>query len=104
MPFFFFSEYGQYLSAGEELFQAATVRASLLAFQDLVHPLDDTWMLSGLGHDYGLDIETIKKAAVLHFNGNMKPWNDLGIPKYRGYWKKFLNRDNQFLSDCNVNP
>ncbi|PSS34806.1 Galacturonosyltransferase [Actinidia chinensis var. chinensis] len=94
----------EYLSAGEELFQAATVRASLLAFQDLVHPLDDTWMLSGLGHDYGLDIETIKKAAVLHFNGNMKPWIDLGIPKYRGYWKKFLNRDNQFLSDCNVNP
>ncbi|XP_057513969.1 probable galacturonosyltransferase 7 isoform X2 [Actinidia eriantha] len=94
----------EYLSAGEELFQAATVRASLLTFQDLVHPLDDTWMLSGLGHDYGLDIETIKKAAVLHFNGNMKPWIDLGIPKYRGYWKMFLNRDNQFLSDCNVNP
>ncbi|GFY82532.1 galacturonosyltransferase 7 [Actinidia rufa] len=94
----------EYLSAGEELFQAATVRASLLAFQDLVHPLDDTWMLSGLGHDYDLDIQTIKKAAVLHFNGNMKPWIDLGIPKYRGYWKKFLNRDNQFLSDCNVNP
>ncbi|GFY83896.1 galacturonosyltransferase 7 [Actinidia rufa] len=94
----------EYLRAGEELFQAAALRASLVAFQDLVHPLDDTWMLSGLGHNYGLDIETIKKAAVLHFNGNMKPWIDLGIPKYRGYWKKFVNRDNQFLSDCNVNP
>ncbi|XP_057477594.1 probable galacturonosyltransferase 7 isoform X2 [Actinidia eriantha] len=94
----------EYPRAGEELFQAAALRASLIAFQDLVHPLDDTWMLSGLGHNYGLDIETIKKAAVLHFNGNMKPWIDLGIPKYRGYWKKFLNRDNQFLSDCNVNP
>lgn len=55
-----------------------------LGFQDLVHALDDIWALSGLGHDYGLDIKAIKKAAVLHFNGNMKPWIELGIPKYRG--------------------
>ncbi|THG07119.1 hypothetical protein TEA_025354 [Camellia sinensis var. sinensis] len=92
------------LNRGEELNKAATMRASLLAFQGLVHALDDTWMLSGLGHDYGLDIEAINKAAVLHFNGNMKPWIELGIPKYKRYWKKFLNRENQFLSDCNVNP
>lgn len=95
---------GQHLNGGEKQFQAASVRASLLAFQDLVHPLDDTWMLSGLGHDYGLNIEAFNKAAVLHFNGNMKPWIDLGIPKYRGYWKRFLIRENQFMSDCNVNP
>ncbi|KAG5550091.1 hypothetical protein RHGRI_015143 [Rhododendron griersonianum] len=94
----------EHLNGGEESFQAASVRASLLAFQDLVHPLDDTWMLSGLGHDYGLNIEAFNKAAVLHFNGNMKPWIDLGIPKYRGYWKRFLIRENQFMSDCNVNP
>ncbi|XP_058213447.1 probable galacturonosyltransferase 7 isoform X1 [Rhododendron vialii] len=94
----------EHLNRGEEPFQAASVRASLLAFQDLVHPLDDTWMLSGLGHDYGLNIEAFNKAAVLHFNGNMKPWIDLGIPKYRGYWKRFLIRENQFMSDCNVNP
>ncbi|KAL6988259.1 polygalacturonate 4-alpha-galacturonosyltransferase [Sarracenia purpurea var. burkii] len=94
----------EHLSTGEELFEAATVRASLLAFQDLVHPLDGTWVLSGLGHDYGLDTTAIEEAAVLHFNGNMKPWIELGIPKYRGYWKKFLNRENQLLSDCNVNP
>lgn len=94
----------EHLNRGEESFQAASVRATLLAFQDLVHPLDDTWMLSGLGHDYGLNIEAVKKAGVLHFNGNMKPWIDMGIPKYRGYWKRFLIRENQFLSDCNVNP
>ncbi|KAH7865838.1 hypothetical protein Vadar_011882 [Vaccinium darrowii] len=94
----------EHLNRGKESFQAASVRATLLAFQDLVHPLDDTWMLSGLGHDYGLNIEAVKKAGVLHFNGNMKPWIDMGIPKYRGYWKRFLIRENQFLSDCNVNP
>uniref|UniRef100_A0A5B6Z390 Hexosyltransferase n=1 Tax=Davidia involucrata TaxID=16924 RepID=A0A5B6Z390_DAVIN len=92
------------LSMGEGLSEAVSLRASLLTFQGLVHALDDAWVLSGLGHDYGLDIQGFKKAAVLHFNGNMKPWLELGIPQYRGYWKKFLNRENQFLSDCNVNP
>lgn len=83
--------------------EAVTLRASLLTFQGLVHILDDTWMLSGLGHNYGLNDEIIKKAAVLHFNGNMKPWLELGIANYSGYWRKFLNRENQLLSDCNVN-
>ncbi|XP_059640752.1 probable galacturonosyltransferase 7 isoform X2 [Cornus florida] len=92
------------LSTGKVLSEAVTLRASFLTFQGLVHALDDAWVLSGLGHDYGLDVNAIKKAAVLHFNGNMKPWLELGIPKYRGYWKKFLNLENQFLSDCNINP
>ncbi|XP_052173452.1 probable galacturonosyltransferase 7 isoform X2 [Diospyros lotus] len=91
-------------NAGEELFQAAALRASLFAFQGLVHALDDTWVLSGLGHDYSLDTESIQKAAVLHYNGNMKPWIEMGIPKYKGYWRTFVNRENHFLSDCNVNP
>ncbi|KAA8517584.1 hypothetical protein F0562_017786 [Nyssa sinensis] len=92
------------LSMGGGLSEAITLRASLLTFQGLVHALDDAWVLSGLGHDYGLDIQGINKAAVLHFNGNMKPWLELGIPKYKGYWRKFLNLENHFFSDCNVNP
>ncbi|XP_022761331.1 probable galacturonosyltransferase 7 isoform X2 [Durio zibethinus] len=78
--------------------------ASLLTFQDLIYALDSEWVLSGLGHDYGVNIKDIKKAAVLHYNGNMKPWLELGIPKYKVYWKKFLNHEDQFLSECNVNP
>ncbi|XP_030924882.1 probable galacturonosyltransferase 7 [Quercus lobata] len=83
--------------------EAVALHASLLSFQDLIYALDGTWLLSGLGHDYGIDIQAISKAAVLHYNGNMKPWLELGIPKYRGYWKKYLNRGDQFLSQCNVN-
>lgn len=60
--------------------------------------------MSGLGHDYGVDAQTIKEAAVLHYNGKMKPWLDLGISKYKGFWKKFLKRDDQFMDECNVNP
>ncbi|KAK3018214.1 hypothetical protein RJ639_002748 [Escallonia herrerae] len=92
------------LDTEEDNSEAVMLRASLLAFQGLVHALDDTWALSGLGHNYGLEVEAIKTAAVLHYNGNMKPWLELGIPKYKDYWRKFLSRENLFLGDCNVNP
>ncbi|KAK9723809.1 hypothetical protein RND81_05G026900 [Saponaria officinalis] len=85
-------------------FEAAASRASLLTFQDLVYALDDSWILSGLGHDYGLGSRAIKNAAALHYNGNMKPWLELGIPKYKSLWAKFLNREDQYLSECNVSP
>lgn len=85
-------------------FKAVTLPASLLTFQGLVHALDDTWLLPGLGHNYRVDLEAAKSAAVLHYNGNMKPWLELGIPKYKGYWRRYMNREHQFLSDCNVNP
>ncbi|XVF29767.1 hypothetical protein REPUB_Repub15cG0150500 [Reevesia pubescens] len=84
--------------------EGSALLASLLTFQDLIYALDGVWVLSGLGHDYGLNSQDIRKAAVLHYNGNKKPWLELGIPKYKVYWKKFLNREDQFLSECNVNP
>lgn len=89
---------------GEESPGHAALRATLLSFQGLVYALDNGWVFSGLGHKYHLDAHAIKGAAVLHFNGNMKPWLELGIPKYRKYWKKFLNLDEQYLTECNVNP
>ncbi|KAG8647869.1 probable galacturonosyltransferase 7 isoform X2 [Manihot esculenta] len=83
--------------------EASALSASLLTFQDQIYALDNTWALSGMGHDYGLDVDDIKNAAVLHYNGIMKPWLELGIPKYRRYWRSFLNRDDNFLGECNVN-
>uniref|UniRef100_A0A7N0RCT7 Hexosyltransferase n=1 Tax=Kalanchoe fedtschenkoi TaxID=63787 RepID=A0A7N0RCT7_KALFE len=79
------------------------LRSSYLSFQNQLYPLDDKWALSGLGHDYGVNAESVENAAVLHYNGNMKPWLDLGIPSYRSYWKMYLDSENQFLSQCNVN-
>lgn len=87
----------------EDVSEAVVLRASLLTFQDLIFSLDEAWSLCGLGHDYGLDLQAITNAAVLHYNGNMKPWLELGIAKYRNYWKKFMGREDQFLSDCNIN-
>ncbi|XP_038720819.1 probable galacturonosyltransferase 7 isoform X2 [Tripterygium wilfordii] len=76
--------------------------ANLLTFQDTVYALDD-WALSGLGHDFWIDVRDIENAAVLHYNGDMKPWLNMGIPKYKTYWNKFLNREDEFLLACNVN-
>ncbi|KAJ1407209.1 Nucleotide-diphospho-sugar transferase [Sesbania bispinosa] len=77
-------------------------RASLLTFENKIYPLND-WILSGLGHDYTIDTQAIKTVPVLHYNGQMKPWLDLGIPNYKSSWKKFLNKEDQLLSECNVN-
>uniref|UniRef100_A0A2P2L7S3 Hexosyltransferase n=2 Tax=Rhizophora mucronata TaxID=61149 RepID=A0A2P2L7S3_RHIMU len=84
--------------------EAIALTASLLTFQDLIYALGDVWAVSGLGHDYGLDDRVVKNAAVLHYNGKMKPWLDLGISKYKHYWRRFINREDQFLTECKVNP
>ncbi|GFP87386.1 probable galacturonosyltransferase 7 [Phtheirospermum japonicum] len=86
------------------LSETTTLSASLLTFQGLVYALEDNWMISGLGYNYGINLNVLEKAAVLHFDGSMKPWLELGIPKYKSFWRKYLNSQNQFLSDCNVNP
>ncbi|KAL6573803.1 hypothetical protein OROHE_002262 [Orobanche hederae] len=86
------------------LSEITTLSAGLLTFQGLVYAIEDSWMLSGLGYKYAMNLEALKTAAVLHFDGSMKPWLELGIPKYKIYWRKYLNSQNQLLSDCNVNP
>lgn len=96
--------FGQQLDRDRGRFKTATVFSSLLTFQGMVHTLDDDWVLPGLGHTYSLAPETVRNAAVLHFNGNRKPWLELGIQKYKTFWRTYLNREHRFLSDCNVNP
>ncbi|KAJ4869133.1 putative galacturonosyltransferase 7 [Raphanus sativus] len=96
--------YKQQMSGGGESREEVALQASLLAFQDKVYALDDRWAVSGLGYDYYINTQTIKNAATLHYNGNMKPWLELGIPQYKDFWRNHLNREDRFLSDCNVNP
>ncbi|CAN6468461.1 unnamed protein product [Victoria cruziana] len=83
--------------------QERALSASLVTFNGLIYGLDGSWVLSGLGHQYGIDRDAIKRAAVLHYNGKMKPWLELGIRQYKGYWTRFLKRDDQYMDDCNVN-
>ncbi|CAL4989869.1 unnamed protein product [Urochloa decumbens] len=75
---------------------------SILAFQDLIYPLEESWIQSGLGHDYGISRDDIEKAATLHYNGVMKPWLDLGIQYYKSYWKKYMTTGEKFMTECNI--
>ncbi|KAL5720633.1 polygalacturonate 4-alpha-galacturonosyltransferase [Ranunculus cassubicifolius] len=77
--------------------------ANLLTFHDQVYGLDSSWAVSGLGHNYGVNAVAIDKAAVLHYNGKMKPWLELGIRNYKARWKKYLKRADQYMGECNVN-
>ncbi|XP_075502404.1 putative galacturonosyltransferase 7 isoform X2 [Primulina tabacum] len=92
----------QEMSREEGTSETTALSASLLTFQGLVYSLDGSWMLAGLGRNYGIDLEAVNSAAMLHFDGNMKPWLELGIPEYRSFWKMFLNQQDSFLNDCNV--
>ncbi|KAE9591926.1 putative polygalacturonate 4-alpha-galacturonosyltransferase [Lupinus albus] len=90
------------LSIQEGPMKGSAWSASLVTFENKIYPLNESWVVSGLGHDYVIDTQAINTALVLHYNGKMKPWLDLGIPKYKSYWKKFLNKEDQLLSECNV--
>jgi alpha-1,4-galacturonosyltransferase len=84
--------------------RAAALPISLLAFEHLIYPLDERLTISGLGYDYAIKEELVRNSVSLHYNGNMKPWLELGIPDYRKYWKRFLTRDERFMDECNVSP
>ncbi|XP_042379603.1 probable galacturonosyltransferase 7 isoform X1 [Zingiber officinale] len=88
----------------EVQWRAAALPANLLAFHGHIYTLDNTLVQQGLGHDYEVSEDSLKNAAALHYNGNMKPWLDLAIPKYKIYWKKYLTRDERYMEECNVNP
>ncbi|KAL6905725.1 hypothetical protein ACP4OV_003326 [Aristida adscensionis] len=82
--------------------QLKALPASLVAFQDLVYPLEDSWVQSGLGHDYRISHVNIENAASLHYNGVMKPWLDLGIHDYKSYWRKYMTTGEKFMTECNI--
>jgi alpha-1,4-galacturonosyltransferase len=80
-----------------------SLASSLIALQGLIYPLEDSWVQSGLGHDYGISRVDIEKAATLHYNGAMKPWFDFGIHDYyKGYWRKYMTHAEKFMTECNI--
>ncbi len=43
------------------------------------------------------------QAAVIHYNGNMKPWLEIAITKYKPHWSKYVKFDHPYLQQCNIN-
>eukprot|EP00122_Pirum_gemmata_P020104 Pgem_evm1s18808 len=50
-----------------------------------------TWNFRHLGHKDTLDLNIIKKAKILHYNGPRKPWRKNYITQYKIYWDKYFD-------------
>ncbi|VFQ63706.1 unnamed protein product [Cuscuta campestris] len=86
------------------LWKLGTLPPGLITFYNLTYPLDRSWHVLGLGYDPALNKTSIENAAVVHYNGNYKPWLDLAITKYRTYWSRYVMPDNPYLQICGTPP
>lgn len=94
----------QKLNHDRQLWKLGTLPPGLITFWKRTYPLDRSWHVLGLGYNPSVNLRDIEKAAVLHYNGNMKPWLEIGMPKYRGYWSKYIDYDQVYMRECNINP
>ncbi|XP_077237506.1 putative galacturonosyltransferase 4 [Tasmannia lanceolata] len=94
----------QKLNQDRQLWKLGTLPPGLITFWNQTFPLDRSWHVLGLGYNPNVNQKEINRAAVLHYNGNMKPWLEIGMPKYRNYWAKFVDYDQTYLRDCNISP
>ncbi|XP_057737131.1 hexosyltransferase GAUT11-like isoform X1 [Arachis stenosperma] len=87
-------------NANGTLWKLGTLPPALLSFYGLTEPLDRRWHVLGLGYDLNIDNRLIESAAVIHFNGNMKPWLKLAIGRYKPLWHRYINQSHPHLLDC----
>lgn len=91
------------LNSGYNLWHSGALPPALIAFGDLVHQLDPSWHVAGLGRRYpNVGKEKVEGAAVLHFSGAGKPWLETGSPEGRRVWYRHLNLSNEYISRCGI--
>jgi alpha-1,4-galacturonosyltransferase len=94
----------QNLNRDRQLWKLGTLPPGLITFWKRTYSLDRSWHVLGLGYNPNVSQKEIERAAVIHYNGNLKPWLEIGIPKYRSYWTKFADYKQIYLRECNINP
>ncbi|ONK81787.1 uncharacterized protein A4U43_C01F32870 [Asparagus officinalis] len=94
--------YWQDLNEDRKLWKLGTLPPGLITFYNLTYPLERSWHVLGLGYDPAVNPKDIINAAVVHYNGNYKPWLDLAIAKYKQYWSNFVPFDNPYIQRCYV--
>ncbi|PWA72813.1 Glycosyl transferase, family 8 [Artemisia annua] len=92
--------YWQEKNIDRTLWKLGTLPPGLLTFYGLTEHLDPTWHVLGLGYT-NVDPEVIENGAVLHFNGNSKPWLKIGMEKYKPLWEKYVDYSHPMLERCN---
>ncbi|KAK9143625.1 hypothetical protein Syun_013025 [Stephania yunnanensis] len=92
----------QNMNEDRVLWKLGTLPPGLITFYGLTHPLEKSWHVLGLGYNPSIDRAEIENAAVVHYNGNMKPWLEIAMTKYRGYWTKYINLSHPYLRNCHL--
>lgn len=93
--------YWQTLNENRTLWKLGTLPPGLITFYSTTKPLDKSWHVLGLGYNPSISMDEIRNAAVVHFNGNMKPWLDIAMNQFRPLWTRFVDYDNEYIQACN---
>lgn len=98
------SLYRKYLELGvkKPLWKAGTLPLGWVTFYNQTVALDKKWHFLGLGYESGARQADIDRAAVIHYNGVMKPWLDIAVSQYKRHWSKHMNYEHPFLQQCNI--
>ncbi|KAG8372990.1 hypothetical protein BUALT_Bualt12G0124500 [Buddleja alternifolia] len=67
-----------------------TLSPGLITFYNLTYSLDRRWHVLGLEYDPVPNQTEIENVAVVHYNGNYKPWLDLAIANYKSYRSRYV--------------
>ncbi|KAK4783226.1 hypothetical protein SAY86_007600 [Trapa natans] len=93
--------YWQSLNEDWTLWGSGTLPAGLVSFSSTTKSLDKSWHVLGLGYNPGISMDEINNAAVIHYNGKMKPWLDIALNQYKNLWTKYVDNDMEFVQMCN---
>ncbi|CAJ1947254.1 unnamed protein product [Sphenostylis stenocarpa] len=93
--------YWQNMNEDQTLWKAGTLPPGLITFYSTTKSLDKSWHVLGLGYNPSISMVEINNAAVIHYNGNMKPWLDIALNQYKNLWTKYVDNDMEFVQMCN---
>lgn len=92
----------QNIDSNLTLWRLGTLPPSLIAFDGHVHPIDPSWHMLGLGYQSNTNLESVRQAAVIHYNGQAKPWLEIGFPELKSFWTNYVDYSNEFIRHCNI--
>ncbi|XP_020222221.1 galacturonosyltransferase 8 [Cajanus cajan] len=93
--------YWQNLNENRTLWKLGTLPPGLITYYSTTKPMDKSWHVLGLGYNPSIGMDEIKNAAVVHFNGNMKPWLDIAMTQFKPLWAKYVDYELEFIQACN---
>lgn len=93
--------YWQDLNEDQTLWKVGTLPPGLMTFYSTTKSLDKAWHVLGLGYNPSISLDEINKAAVIHFNGDMKPWLDIAMNQFKNLWTKYVDSEMEFVQMCN---